>query len=272
MDLAEPGQIDNVNRPLPVPKNGFMRDILWADPHRGIGWIFDKDRKANSYGHDVAENFLKANGLIHMFRGHEVADNGVDKIQAKVWTIFSAPGYQRRSNRGAVVEVTDKLAFNVTTLEREHKEYSPSGRSQIPYRYRPSSPRWKPPSPRHRYRSPKQKRLQSLGQRYRSSWRDQQVPVQRRAYGYRIPSARWRFPPPRHRSTSPEQRRLHSLRQRYQSPWRVRRVPVQRRAYGYRIPSPRWRFPSPRRRSRSPEKEEAQQIGEGSKGTRGKEQ
>ena len=69
----------------------------WADPHDRKGFI-DSPRgvPVKMFGMDIAEEFLKSNDLLGMFRGHEQEDAGYVMRKSKgrfVATVFSAADY-----------------------------------------------------------------------------------------------------------------------------------------------------------------------------------
>jgi serine/threonine-protein phosphatase 5 len=71
--------IKKVNRVrVEVPDNGIMCELLWSDPGDAPGRGLSKRGCGITYGPDVAERFLKANGLKLLVRAHEVKPEGYE--------------------------------------------------------------------------------------------------------------------------------------------------------------------------------------------------
>lgn len=109
--LAEIDALDRVaasRRGQHKPPDLFT-DLLWADPREEPGFGHS-ERGGNivTFGPDVTECFLEANGLDLVIRSHEVKDKGFEWTHGgKCLTVFSAPLYADVcSNRGAVVRLT----------------------------------------------------------------------------------------------------------------------------------------------------------------------
>jgi serine/threonine-protein phosphatase 5 len=86
-----------------VPDKGIMCELLWSDPGDAPGRGLSKRGCGITYGPDVAERFLKANGLKLLVRAHEVKPEGYEWQKGKhVITVFSAPNYcDQMGNKGA---------------------------------------------------------------------------------------------------------------------------------------------------------------------------
>ncbi|CAE8684860.1 unnamed protein product [Polarella glacialis] len=83
-------------------------DLLWADPRSHAG-LRQSDRGGDvvTFGQDVTEEFLNANGLSLLIRSHEVKDQGFEWQHGnRVLTVFSAPLYcDSCDNDGAVIRL-----------------------------------------------------------------------------------------------------------------------------------------------------------------------
>ena len=84
----------------------LIAPVLWSDPQQKLGCSRNDRRGAGSkFGPDVAERFLKAEGLKLLIRSHECVKAGYDWAFAgkrTVMTLFSASNYGGRSrNKGA---------------------------------------------------------------------------------------------------------------------------------------------------------------------------
>lgn len=119
--------IKKVDRFGEIPEQGIMCELLWSDPSnipgrrpsaRGVGILF---------GPDVANNFLKSNGLDLLIRSHEVQQEGYG-VEGNVITVFSAPNYcDQMGNKGAIINITgDDLKPKYITFEASPHPNVPS--------------------------------------------------------------------------------------------------------------------------------------------------
>lgn len=92
------------------PEGTLMSELLWSDPHPGLGRIPSKRGLGTSFGEDVTHNFLRRNGLQMLVRAHEVKDQGyVVEHGGKCITCFSAPNYcDQMGNDGAIMHLTPR--------------------------------------------------------------------------------------------------------------------------------------------------------------------
>lgn len=76
-DLIEISNINNLQRPIDVPDNGLLCDLLWADPESSIkGWNESERGVSYIFGSDVVTSFLKRNDLDLICRAHQVVEDG----------------------------------------------------------------------------------------------------------------------------------------------------------------------------------------------------
>lgn len=76
-ELIEINQINNIQRPVDVPDNGVLCDLLWADPESSIkGWNESERGVSYIFGSDVVTSFLKKNDLDLICRAHQVVEDG----------------------------------------------------------------------------------------------------------------------------------------------------------------------------------------------------
>lgn len=54
------------------PEDGLMCELLWSDPHPGVGRVPSKRGVGVAFGADVTREFLKSNNLDLLVRSHEV--------------------------------------------------------------------------------------------------------------------------------------------------------------------------------------------------------
>ncbi|EFJ08171.1 hypothetical protein SELMODRAFT_182535 [Selaginella moellendorffii] len=100
--LSDIRAIDRFKQP---PDEGLMCEMLWSDPHPGLGRQPSKRGVGLSFGSDVTEKFLEQNNLDLVVRSHEVKPEGYEQEhKGKLITVFSAPNYcDQIGNKGAFV-------------------------------------------------------------------------------------------------------------------------------------------------------------------------
>jgi serine/threonine-protein phosphatase 5 len=97
--------IVQINRFREPPEGGgLMSDLMWSDPQPFPGREPSKRGVGMSFGPDVTERFLNANGLDILVRSHEVKEEGYAvEHGGRCITVFSAPNYcDQVGNKGAV--------------------------------------------------------------------------------------------------------------------------------------------------------------------------
>lgn len=107
-------EIKKIDRFQEIPHDGQMADMLWSDPDIRPGWGRSPRGAGYTFGQDISEQFLKTNGIKLICRAHQLMMDGYQWHHDKqVVTVFSAPNYCFRSgNKGAIMEVDDKLGYN----------------------------------------------------------------------------------------------------------------------------------------------------------------
>eukprot|EP00927_Polykrikos_kofoidii_P034616 TRINITY_DN29336_c0_g1_i1.p1 TRINITY_DN29336_c0_g1~~TRINITY_DN29336_c0_g1_i1.p1 ORF type:complete len:491 (+),score=56.57 TRINITY_DN29336_c0_g1_i1:57-1529(+) len=140
--LAEIEALDRVAKNRSVREQELFSDLLWNDPRDrpGIGES-ERGYTVATFGPDVTERFLRANGLRFVIRSHECKDRGHQwQHNHKCLTVFSAPNYADCSdNRGAVV----KLWHGVSHLLYDVQQFNaaPRPKSYVPaMAYSPLTP------------------------------------------------------------------------------------------------------------------------------------
>ena len=126
--------IDEIDRFQEPPSSGPMCDLLWSDPIENYGRERTEERFVHNntrgcsyfYTYAAVDNFLRANNLLSLMRGHEAQDNGYrtyrrnkDTGFPSVITLFSAPNYcDVYNNKAAVLKYDDDVMnirqFNCT--------------------------------------------------------------------------------------------------------------------------------------------------------------
>ncbi|KAF3793881.1 Serine/threonine-protein phosphatase [Nymphaea thermarum] len=113
-------QIKTIERPIDVPDQGLLCDLLWADPDKEIvGWG-DNDRGVSFiFGADKVTEFLKKHDLDLICRAHQVVEDGYEFFaDRQLVTIFSAPNYCGEfNNAGAMMLVDTNLLCSFQILK-----------------------------------------------------------------------------------------------------------------------------------------------------------
>nr|CAI5826469.1 unnamed protein product [Callosobruchus analis] len=121
-DLLHIGQIRNIERPIEVPCQGLLCDLLWSDPSTLMGWTENDRGVSVSFGPDVISKFLQKHDFDLICRAHQVVEDGYEfSAQRKLITIFSAPNYCGTfDNAGALMSVNEDLlcSFQVNNMIR----------------------------------------------------------------------------------------------------------------------------------------------------------
>jgi Calcineurin-like phosphoesterase len=67
-----PHQVLDIPRPIDVPDEGLLCDLLWSDPEPNIcGWGRNPRGVSYTFGHDVIEEFLQKHDLDLICRAHQ---------------------------------------------------------------------------------------------------------------------------------------------------------------------------------------------------------
>ncbi|KGN58677.1 serine/threonine-protein phosphatase PP1 [Cucumis sativus] len=105
-------QVGDIERPIDVPDQGLLCDLLWADPDKDIKGWGENDRGVSfTFGADKVTNFLKKHNLDLICRAHQVVEDGYEFFaDRQLVTIFSAPNYCGEfDNAGAFMSVDSSL-------------------------------------------------------------------------------------------------------------------------------------------------------------------
>ncbi|KAK2984590.1 hypothetical protein RJ640_018968, partial [Escallonia rubra] len=124
-DLKNLDQIRNIARPVDVPDQGLLCDLLWADPDKDLGGWGENDRGVSyTFGADTVEEFLQKHDLDLVCRAHQVVEDGYEFFaQRQLVTIFSAPNYCGEfDNAGAMMSVDDTLTCSFQILKASEKK------------------------------------------------------------------------------------------------------------------------------------------------------
>ncbi|MCL7026995.1 hypothetical protein MKW94_021537 [Papaver nudicaule] len=111
-------QIRDIPRPVDIPNEGLLCDLLWADPVKDFDGWGENDRGVScTFGSDKITEFLEDHDLDLICRAHQVVEDGYEFFaDRQLVTIFSAPNYCGEfDNVGAVMSVDADLtcAFQI---------------------------------------------------------------------------------------------------------------------------------------------------------------
>ncbi|XP_067123137.1 serine/threonine-protein phosphatase PP1-gamma catalytic subunit B-like isoform X1 [Centruroides vittatus] len=114
-------QIRQLERPIDVPEEGLLCDLLWSDPERNSeGWGENLERGISyTFGADVVENFLNQNNFDLIIRAHQVVEDGFEFYwKRRLVTIFSASKYCGEfENAGAIILINSDLLCSFKILK-----------------------------------------------------------------------------------------------------------------------------------------------------------
>jgi serine/threonine-protein phosphatase PP1 catalytic subunit len=112
--------LKKIKRPIDVPDEGLITDVLWSDPDPEVkGWGLNFRGVSYVYGPDVLNQFLKKNNLDLVCRAHEVVEDGYEFMEnRKLVTIFSATNYCGEfDNAGGVLRVNADLVCGLFVIK-----------------------------------------------------------------------------------------------------------------------------------------------------------
>ncbi|KAJ4757302.1 Serine/threonine-protein phosphatase [Rhynchospora pubera] len=124
-DLKSLDQIRRIERPIDVPDNGLLCDLLWSDPDKDIDGWGENDRGVSyTFGPDRVEEFLQTHDLDLICRAHQVVEDGYEFFaNRQLVTIFSAPNYCGEfDNAGAMMSVDDSLTCSFQIIKPSDKK------------------------------------------------------------------------------------------------------------------------------------------------------
>jgi serine/threonine-protein phosphatase PP1 catalytic subunit len=113
--------IRHVQRPCEIPQEGWLCDLVWADPSPdAIDWDDNPRGVSYSFSSDKADDFLKKFDLDLICRAHQAVMEGFEFPfqRQNLVTIFSAPNYCCEfHNKGAILKVDSNLFCQFLVLE-----------------------------------------------------------------------------------------------------------------------------------------------------------
>ena len=123
-ELTDLDQIREIQRPLEVPEEGLLCDLLWSDPSSEIEEWDENDRGASYiFGLKPVKEFLEKFDFELIVRAHQAITNGYEfpflyDDDQSILTLFSAPNYcNEYMNKGAILNVNEDLLCSFNTME-----------------------------------------------------------------------------------------------------------------------------------------------------------
>ncbi|KAM3245405.1 hypothetical protein ACQJBY_056630 [Aegilops geniculata] len=119
-DLDSLDRIAEIQRPVDVPDQGLLCDLLWSDPDReSPGWGENDRGVSFTFGADKVAEFLNKHDLDLICRAHQVVEDGYEFFaDRQLVTIFSAPNYCGEfNNAGALMNVDASLLCSFQILK-----------------------------------------------------------------------------------------------------------------------------------------------------------
>ena len=125
--LTKISQIREITRPIGIPEEGILADLLWSDPSKNVNeWGPNERGSTYTYGPKAVQTFLESNDMSMIIRGHQMAQNGVDYPFAPnktVITVFTASHYAGVNNNSAgYVSVDEKNNVKAFVIVDEDEE------------------------------------------------------------------------------------------------------------------------------------------------------
>jgi len=124
-DLTSIDQIRKIQRPVNIPEEGVLCDLLWSDPDKDVnGWGDNERGVSYVFGPDVVSNFVKKQDLDLIIRAHQVVEDGYEFFaNRKLVTVFSAPNYcDEFDNSAGIMTISEDLVCSFKILQPAEKK------------------------------------------------------------------------------------------------------------------------------------------------------
>jgi serine/threonine-protein phosphatase PP1 catalytic subunit len=119
-DLKSVDELRQLKRPLNIPDDGLLADLLWADPDSSItGYEASERGTSYTFGPDVVRAFLDQNDFDLLCRAHQCVAYGYEFpfTEQTALTLFSAPNYcGEYGNAGAIMKVDESLRCSFESI------------------------------------------------------------------------------------------------------------------------------------------------------------
>ncbi|ONK78684.1 uncharacterized protein A4U43_C02F21360 [Asparagus officinalis] len=133
-ELSSLDQIRDMKRPVEIPDDGLLCDLLWSDPDPSIeGWGKSDRGVSCTFGADKLVEFLEKNDLDLICRAHQVVEDGYEFFaQRRLVTIFSAPNYCGEfDNAGALLSIDESLLCSFQILKPSENKGTSAGSNTL---------------------------------------------------------------------------------------------------------------------------------------------
>jgi serine/threonine-protein phosphatase PP1 catalytic subunit len=132
-DLNKIEDIQKIFRPVEIPDNGLLCDLVWSDPDPTItGWDDNERGVSFVFGKDIVSIFLKKNDIDLICRAHQVVEDGyMFFAKRQLVTLFSAPNYCGEfDNSGSMMTVDENLMCSFQILKPSDKANETKGKKK----------------------------------------------------------------------------------------------------------------------------------------------
>ena len=135
-DMQSMEQIRRIMRPIDVPDQGLLCDLLWANPDKETnGWGENDSGVSFTFGPEIVSKFLTKHGLDLVVRGHQVVEDGYEFFaKRQLVTLWSAPNYRGEfDNAGAIMSIDETLMCSFQILKpsgMDKRKMLPHGKLQ----------------------------------------------------------------------------------------------------------------------------------------------
>jgi serine/threonine-protein phosphatase PP1 catalytic subunit len=101
-----------IRRPIAIPEEGLLADLLWSDPNSDVvDWGPNERGATISWGEQAAIDFLNRTELSYIVRAHQMAMDGFDfpfQRNKNVVTVFTASKYAGEFRNKAAMMIVDE--------------------------------------------------------------------------------------------------------------------------------------------------------------------
>lgn len=127
--LKHVDDLKKIQRPLEIPDEGLVCDLVWSDPDKSATeWGPNSRQTSVCYGQKAVESIVSGLNFNLIVRSHQTIKEGYQypfSPYNSLVTIFSAPNYMGCGNPGAVMNVSNTKETSFTFV-RPHSRFSSS--------------------------------------------------------------------------------------------------------------------------------------------------
>lgn len=119
-DLRSINDLKKFRRPVEIPDEGLLCDLLWSDPDPTLSrkWAPSDRRTSYVFNQAALKECLNNLKLDLIIRAHQAIDTGYEFPfpERSIVTVFSAPDYGGMMNRGAIMHISKKMVCTFSVL------------------------------------------------------------------------------------------------------------------------------------------------------------